>query len=414
MKWYIALTLLISLCILQPLWVSASLSQADIRLSNIIEWLRDEWVVSIVRQEDDPTSYHHVFYPPKKNLELYRVSDTITRREALKVGLLSYIRKDMYTPASLDIPDTCLWLFEDMKADDWGCKYAEYALKHDIIAHNTHFRPDDSITHIEALKILMLMHGYHRDKSQNNWQQGYIQAAKDIFILDEWNNQNNQDILRWEMFLYIHNIWGYNNLQSYTERSSEDIIIVRDIDETLTAKIEHTSLTEIEILPLPDISWATDYLRIIFPQLLQKVPSESIRDIFFIKNIDEIESLLDYAIENSLYSSYGFPRTYISTELKEDILVAMKDFDFENYTLFFELTEMWSSSGGNASKKLYKILESEDKYDFIVRHLTWWDGWYWMNFTDDFVYFYQFWIFPKSDKEIRFTHYLEPRYLIVE
>ena len=406
MKQYITLALLVSFYTLQPLWVSASLSQTDIRLNNLIEWLRGKWVIATVGQDDNT---RFIFHPPEKNFELYRVSDTITRREALKVALLSYKHQALLSQ-QFDIPDTCLWLFEDMKADDWGCKYAEYALKHDIIAHNTHFRPDDSITHIEALKILMLVHGYPRDMSQNHWQQGYIQAAKDIFILDEWNNQNNQDILRWEMFLYIHNIWGYNEIKRYIERSVGDISVVRSIRDTLdTQKKNHERELDIKrlsswVLLVDSYHIENDWKQILVFLILHYGQNIDSLSTLSIENVEEFRDLLDTVAEVSEW------KIILDDVMREQIIdSAVEYIDFETDTLF--LYNKWI--GLSPYRDIYTLIEDEIHLNFIISHLAW-DGWYWVDNIWEFAPFFQMWIFPKSDKEIRFTHYLEPRYLIVE
>lgn len=54
------------------------------------------------------------------------------------------------------VPNTCsTQYFLDVIQNDWGCKYAQVAIENGYIAKNTYFRPNDAISQIEALKMLM-------------------------------------------------------------------------------------------------------------------------------------------------------------------------------------------------------------------------------------------------------------------
>ncbi len=105
----------------------------------------------------------------------YRLGDTITRREMLKV---------MMNLSSVTVTDTCEGKYADLSALDWGCKYAEAALWAGFIAPNANFRPDDNVSKIEALKMIMQARGIEKDASQADWRVGYVVAAVDAPILD--------------------------------------------------------------------------------------------------------------------------------------------------------------------------------------------------------------------------------------
>ena len=80
----------------------------------------------------------------------YKLDSTITRREMLKV---------MMNLSGKPIAQTCIGKFKDLPSSDWGCKYAEAALANGYISANTNFRPNDSVTNIEALKMIMQARG---------------------------------------------------------------------------------------------------------------------------------------------------------------------------------------------------------------------------------------------------------------
>jgi len=101
------------------------------------------------------------------NIIWYNLDDNITRREVLKV---------MMNISGKTVTDTCSWNFSDMNSGDWGCKYAEAALREWYIAANTTFRPNDNVTQIEALKMIMQANNIQRDDN-DDWRAGYVSKA---------------------------------------------------------------------------------------------------------------------------------------------------------------------------------------------------------------------------------------------
>ncbi len=99
----------------------------------------------------------------------------ITRREMLKV---------MMNLSEKTFSDTCTGKFQDMKSTDWGCKYAEAALANGFIAANQNFRPNDLVTQIEALKMIMQAKGITQEVT-SDWRVGYVQTAQAISIISE-------------------------------------------------------------------------------------------------------------------------------------------------------------------------------------------------------------------------------------
>jgi len=83
-----------------------------------------------------------------------------------------------------DVTDTCVGVFKDLNATDWGCKYAEVAANVWYITQNTLFRPDDSVTQIEALK--MIMNALWLDKvPTDDWRDWYLLWARKQWIINE-------------------------------------------------------------------------------------------------------------------------------------------------------------------------------------------------------------------------------------
>lgn len=104
----------------------------------------------------------------------YNLGSNITRREMLKV---------MMNLSSVEVTETCEGKFSDLPASDWGCKYAEAALKAGFIAANAKFRPNDMVTEAEALKMVMQARGVAAAEGVEPWGEAYRQAAVTAGIL---------------------------------------------------------------------------------------------------------------------------------------------------------------------------------------------------------------------------------------
>ena len=131
----------------------------------------------------------------------YKFSDTITRRELLKI---------MIQISGKYIPTSCSTVhFQDLPASDWGCKYALIAVWEGYIAENVYFRPDDAITQIEALKMLMQAKGIERTHSID-WREWYITKAYEIGILKEKYLEYNTFAVRSWIFTTAEKIILYD------------------------------------------------------------------------------------------------------------------------------------------------------------------------------------------------------------
>lgn len=109
------------------------------------------------------------------NVSAYRLGDTITRREMLKV---------MMNLNGSTVENKCEGKFTDLPATDWGCKYAEAALAKGFIAANATFRPNDNVSKAEALKMVMKAKGVEKDASATTWEKAYVNAAVTAGLID--------------------------------------------------------------------------------------------------------------------------------------------------------------------------------------------------------------------------------------
>ncbi|MDQ7009451.1 MAG: S-layer homology domain-containing protein [Candidatus Gracilibacteria bacterium] len=112
------------------------------------------------------------------NPSAYRTADTIQRKEALKVMIK--LSDKVASEGSCTSP------FSDIADSDWACKYAVVALEAGFIAANDTFRPDDNVSNIEALKMVMQAKGIARDSGE--WKAGYVSAAFDAGIAEVFSD----------------------------------------------------------------------------------------------------------------------------------------------------------------------------------------------------------------------------------
>lgn len=105
---------------------------------------------------------------------LYRLDDTITRKEFMKVFVLLI---------GSEVEDKCDFSFRDV-GNDWWCKYIEWALRNSHIAKNLDFRPRDQITKAEAMKLILKARWVSRVQSSWDWRFDDMVTARKRGIIE--------------------------------------------------------------------------------------------------------------------------------------------------------------------------------------------------------------------------------------
>lgn len=173
-------------------------SNSDIETAN---FLADKWV--IVDNSSDAGSY--------------RLDDTITRREMLKI---------MMKLSGQNVADVCNTSFSDLKTWDWGCKYAEAALVSKYIAANPTFRPADNISKIESLKMIMQANWIERFDN-DDWRAGYVEKAEEEELVSfAFTDYNTAATRAW-----IFSVAGETFSDFSIEKDTSDIINAEDLLE---------------------------------------------------------------------------------------------------------------------------------------------------------------------------------------
>ena len=147
------------------------------------------------------------------NAKDYRLNDNITRKEFMKV--VANITKET-------IEDTCDNSFNDV-ADDWGCKYIEWALKKWFIAANATFRPDANITKAESMKLILKARWFIRVQNTDDWRVDDMMSAAQNGIISQRYYDYDTFASRWWIFevmateKWTHTVWNTTDKTSWPE-----------------------------------------------------------------------------------------------------------------------------------------------------------------------------------------------------
>ena len=121
--------------------------------------------------------------------EDYRLDDTITRREFMKV-----VVKLVWE----HVEDVCHRSFTDVISSDWACKYIEWALMKNFIAANTTFRPNDNITKAESMKLILKARNIARIENSWDWRQDDMRTAyRKRIVENEYTDYNTYATRGW-------------------------------------------------------------------------------------------------------------------------------------------------------------------------------------------------------------------------
>lgn len=151
-------------------WQATASTNGELESANIL------WEQGIIVLQENPADY--------------RLDDTITRKEFMKV-VANIVWESL--------PETCNFRFSDV-VDDWGCKYIEWALERSFIAENTTFRPDDRITKAESMKLVLQARGISRLEDSGDWRQDDMRTAYTKGIVSQEYTDYNTFATRWWIF----------------------------------------------------------------------------------------------------------------------------------------------------------------------------------------------------------------------
>ena len=164
----------------------------------------------------------------------------ITRQEFAKILVESSTDNSLFTPFT---EEKC---FQDL-TDEWSYQYICYAKDKNIIRgyNDGLFHPLDTITFIEATKIILKTFGYTFDESQADWYKTYLKQMEDLRMIPITLDTPDKKITRSEMTELILRIREQSedfdtlNYNSDTHRFEQKIEYFKSCD-VLDERIKNT------------------------------------------------------------------------------------------------------------------------------------------------------------------------------
>lgn len=162
----------------------------------VSQWYRYAWVPIWVEYISDERKWAELLASMKIietksfNPDEYQLEENISRKEIMKI---------IINISGIEIMDNCREIFTDVNTD-WGCKYIESALENNFITGNELFRPDDSVTKTEALKLIFKARWIKKAYATQYWQEDYISTAYYYWYIDEKYSYYSESATRWWIF----------------------------------------------------------------------------------------------------------------------------------------------------------------------------------------------------------------------
>jgi len=154
----------------------------------------------------------------------FGLSQTITRKEMMKVTM---------NLSGKSVPDTCNGDFSDV-TNDWGCKYIEAGLTNGLIAGNATFRPDDTISKAEAMKLMLGARGIEKAYNTSDWQADWMNTALDNGIIASAYTDHNSAALRG----WIFGVWAAEAGDKMEDTMMKDDEVMMDKKDDVMMKKE--------------------------------------------------------------------------------------------------------------------------------------------------------------------------------
>lgn len=98
--------------------------------------------------------------------------------------------------------------YPDVSENHWAVKYLSKAYEATLAVGDPdgNFRPDDDVTLVEAIKMILVAggHGYDKDNKPLEWYEGYKKVAKELKMLDGVSCGDNEAVSRGAIILMVY------------------------------------------------------------------------------------------------------------------------------------------------------------------------------------------------------------------
>lgn len=253
---------------------------------------------------------------------MYNFTSNITRREMLKV---------MMNVSGKSVPDSCMGKFNDMDASDWGCKYAEAALANGYIAANATFRPNDTVTEAESLKMIMQAKGIERD-ANDDWKMGYQSKAMSEGLIAMELNADMAAKRGWIFDVAARSYTSFTaQMMDDQEMSDEEGVMVggalmvasKDIVDNAVMSADHSTLVAaVQAAGLVDTLKSEGPFTVFAPTnaAFAALPEGTVATLLLEENKDQLVDILTYHVVAGAYTSADITNGLELTTVNGDTL----------------------------------------------------------------------------------------------
>ena len=121
----------------------------------------------------------------------YRLGDTITRREVMKVAM------NLASCQNVVLNSTYEGKYTDVPSTDWAWKYAETAVDKGFVSANATFNPGRNVTKGEGLKMLMNVTQVAKASGGANFWADYVKGGVDAGIVESFSDYDTAATRGW-------------------------------------------------------------------------------------------------------------------------------------------------------------------------------------------------------------------------
>ncbi|MBN1258527.1 S-layer homology domain-containing protein [Candidatus Peregrinibacteria bacterium] len=146
----------------------------------------------------------------------FRPEKPITRAEALKIILISKNHMEKERGLGKEVNFTRYaakdaFKFRDVAKRDWSNKFVQYAAEKEILSGyaDKTFRPDNPVTTVEALKMMMGVYEIPLWQGETNpWYKKYMEKGYELYLIPRGLEDPNHKLTRGELAYIVNSVYS--------------------------------------------------------------------------------------------------------------------------------------------------------------------------------------------------------------
>ena len=170
--------------------------EVDLDLSDLF-W-KDSLFWEILKEDKNINFYDFVIWSANRLSQSWIIADYSTDTDKYDINdyiIKWYLIKIAINTSNIEFTDNCEWLFQDLKNNNWECKYAEAALKSWFISKTNLFEPNKFATYDEALLLIWKAKWFKNKKDITDYFDTFIDNFSELFEKYASNN-----ITKWDLY----------------------------------------------------------------------------------------------------------------------------------------------------------------------------------------------------------------------